>query len=47
VVQVMGCPEPPTQIWIRWPGGKTTTSPVPAGAKEIMVDTDGKLTVNR
>jgi hypothetical protein len=47
VVQVMGCPEPPTQIWIRWPGGKTTTSPVPAGAKEITVDTDGKLTVNR
>ena len=24
-VQVMGCPEIPTQIWIRWPGGKTTT----------------------
>ena len=97
VVQVMGCPETPTQIWIRWPGGKTTTSPVPAshwccsgwtarefmrfrigrrtavqvwvagtptelvrwpggktttspipaGAKEITVDTDGKVTVNR
>jgi hypothetical protein len=47
VVQVMGCPETPTQIWIRWPGGKTTTSPVPAGAKEITVDPDGKVTVNR
>jgi enediyne biosynthesis protein E4 len=47
VVQVMGCPEPPTQIWVRWPGGKTTTSPIPAGAKEITVDTDGKLTMNR
>jgi hypothetical protein len=46
-VQVMGCPEVPTQIWIRWPGGKTTTSPIPAGAKEITVDTGGKLTVNR
>ncbi len=45
-VQVMGCPEPPTQIWVRWPGGKTTTSPIPAGAKEIIVDTDGKVTVN-
>jgi hypothetical protein len=43
-VQVMGCPETPTQIWIRWPGGKTTTSPIPAGAKEITVDTDGKVT---
>ena len=47
VVQVMGCPEPPTQIWVRWPGGKTTTSTVPAGAKEITVDPDGKVTVNR
>jgi hypothetical protein len=47
VVQVLGCPESPTQIWIRWPGGKTTTSPIPAGAKEITVDTAGKLTVNR
>jgi hypothetical protein len=33
VVQVMGCPEPPTQIWIRWPGGKTTTSPIPNGCQ--------------
>jgi hypothetical protein len=47
VVQVMGCPEPPTQIWVRWPGGKTTTSLIPAGVKEIMVDTGGKVTVNR
>jgi hypothetical protein len=46
VVQVMGCPETPTQIWIRWPGGKTTTSPIPDGAKEITADTDGKVTVN-
>ncbi len=46
VVQVMGCPEAPTQIWIRWPGGKTTTSAIPAGAREIKVDTDGKLTVD-
>jgi hypothetical protein len=47
VVQVMGCPETPTQIWVRWPGGKTTTSPIPTGAKEIAVDMDGKLTVNQ
>ena len=45
-VQVMGCPETPTQIWVRWPGGKTTISPVPAGAREITVDTDGKVTMN-
>jgi hypothetical protein len=47
VVQVLGCPETPTQIWVRWPGGKTTTSPVPAGAKEITVDPEGKATVNQ
>ena len=43
VVQVMGCPEAPTQIWVRWPGGKTTTSAIPAGAKEITVDTAGQV----
>jgi hypothetical protein len=47
VVQVMGCPETPTQIWIRWPGGKITTTDIPAGAHEITVDTEGKLTMNR
>ena len=47
VVQVLGCPEAPTQIWVRWPGGKTTTSAIPAGAKEITVDPGGKVTVNR
>jgi hypothetical protein len=46
-VQVLGCPETPTEIWIRWPGGKTTTSPIPAGAKEITVDPDGMVTMNR
>jgi hypothetical protein len=46
VVQVMGCPETPTQIWVRWPGGKTTTSAIPAGAREITVATDGNLTMN-
>ena len=45
-VQVMGCPQTPTQIWVRWPGAKTTTSDIPGGAKEITVDTIGRLTVN-
>src|SRR6266480_3005192 len=34
-VQVLGTPESPTRIWIRWPGGKSTTSPIPAEAKEL------------
>jgi hypothetical protein len=45
-VQVMGCPEAPTRIWVRWPGGKTTTGEIPAGAREITVDTGGRVTVN-
>ena len=46
-VQVMGMPEPPTQLWVRWPGGKTVTADVPPGAREIELDADGKLNVVR
>ena len=46
-IQVMSDTEVPTQIWIRWPGGKTTTSPIPNGAKEITVTLDGHVTMER
>ncbi|HKI71650.1 MAG TPA: VCBS repeat-containing protein, partial [Verrucomicrobiae bacterium] len=46
-VQVLGTPESPTRIWIRWPGGKSTIGPVPEGAKEISVDAGGQVTVRR
>ena len=46
-VQVLGTPESPTRIWIRWPGGKSTTGLIPAGAKEISVDEGGQVTVRR
>jgi hypothetical protein len=36
-----------TGLWVRWPGGKITMSPLPSGAKEIRVDTDGKVSVVR
>jgi hypothetical protein len=39
--------ERPTQVWIRWPGGKTTTSALPPQAKEIAVDTSGSVQVVR
>ena len=42
-VQVLGTPQAPTQIEIRWPGGGTTTTRIPQGAKEISVDTSGRL----
>jgi enediyne biosynthesis protein E4 len=44
-VEVMGTPEAPTQVWVRWPGGKQTTSNVPANAKEIRVAMDGSVSV--
>jgi hypothetical protein len=44
-VQVLGTPEPPTSIWVRWPGGQVTSSEVPAKAREIAVDPSGKLEV--
>ena len=46
-VQVLGTPEPPTQLQVRWPGGKSTTNAIPQEAKEIMVDSTGKLEVTR
>ena len=42
-VQVLGVPDRPTQIQIRWPGGRMTATPVPSGAKEIEVDLSGTL----
>jgi hypothetical protein len=36
-VQVFGMPSTPTAVWVRWPGGKETQVPVPAGAREVRV----------
>ena len=43
LVQVMAAPQPPTRLWVRWPGGRITTSDIPSGAKEITVSPDGSL----
>ena len=34
-VQVLGTPEPPTRIWVRWPGGKTVTREVGPNTREV------------
>ncbi len=47
VVQVLTTVAAPGQIRVRWPGGKTTTSPLPKEAREILVDEAGRLTVKR
>jgi enediyne biosynthesis protein E4 len=43
-VQVLSNAESPSQIWLRWPGGKTFVVEVPAGAKEVVIGLDGKAT---
>ena len=43
-VQVMATPLAPKAIWIRWPGGRTTTNTVPADAREIFVNQSGQVT---
>jgi len=42
-VQVLSTPEVPTRLWVRWPGGKTNVADVPAGAREVSLDSSGKL----
>jgi hypothetical protein len=41
-VQVLSLSETPTHLWVRWPGGREQTVAVPAGAKEMVVDSAGK-----
>ena len=36
-VQIMGGTGRPNQIVVRWPGGQSTTTDIPAGAREIVV----------
>jgi hypothetical protein len=45
--EVLGCPEEPKQIWVRWPGGQTTLAEIPAGAREVAINPHGELKVVR
>ncbi len=42
-VQVLGLPEAPSELWVRWPGGKITTTPLPASVRGVVVDDTGAL----
>ena len=37
-VPILGLRDTPTHVSVRWPGGKTVDAPVPAGAKEVVVE---------
>ncbi len=45
--QVLATPSRPESLWVRWPGGRITTTRIPAQAKEVTVDTEGKLVSSR
>lgn len=36
-VQVFGTSSAPTEVWVRWPGGRESRAPIAAGAREITV----------
>jgi hypothetical protein len=42
-VQILSADEPPTELWVRWPGGKEQTLPIPQSAREVLVDASGKI----
>ena len=42
-VQVLALPERPTQLQVRWPGGKSFSAAIPKKAREIQVDVEGTV----
>ncbi len=43
-VQVLANADPPAQLWLRWPGGKSFSVEIPKTAAEIQVSIDGVVT---
>jgi hypothetical protein len=43
-VQILGTPKAPTHVWVRWIGGKTTSTELPPGVREVTIDWKGALT---
>jgi hypothetical protein len=41
-VPVLGIPQLPTKVWVRWPGGKVTTTALDKPGPEIVIDAEGK-----
>jgi len=42
LVQVLATPAKPETLWVRWPGGRVSTTPIPPNTSELRVDTEGK-----
>jgi hypothetical protein len=41
LVPVLGTPQPPTAVQVRWPGGRVTECPIEQPVLEIKIRTDG------
>lgn len=35
--QILASPTPPTGVWVRWPGGTTSTHPLPPGKQKVEI----------
>jgi hypothetical protein len=46
-VTVLSVPEAPAAIWVRWPGGRITSTPLTQQSLEITVDQAGKVVSKR
>jgi hypothetical protein len=44
-VQVLATPQPPTHVWIRWPGGETNLFALPVGVRHIAITRSGVTTL--
>jgi len=44
-VQVLGMVQPPTGLWVRWPGGQEMSVKLPDQAHEVELSADGQLKV--
>ncbi|HWV99022.1 MAG TPA: FG-GAP-like repeat-containing protein [Candidatus Acidoferrum sp.] len=42
-VQILAGADGPTQLWVRWPGGKSFVVDVPAGSAEVQVGIDASI----
>jgi hypothetical protein len=42
-IQVLGGPLQGSKVWVRWPGGKATTTEVAPGMREITIAEPGGL----
>ena len=46
-VQVFGLSGTPTHLWVRWPGGQETRSPIPPNTRDLSLTPNGEIKVVR